>query len=516
MLCRFATASITVFASLCGLGRAQFTTETALQKTGASLAADDRFGGIVALSDRYAAVGARFDEDSTNNRANVGSVTVFRKDSTGWVFDERIQPAGLVANDNFGLDLALEGNTLVVGAWAADRDRAVNTGEVRVFERGATGWTPVQTLVPTINQRGFFGRGLAISGDTIAIGAPLAANGAGQIYLYKKVNGVYSLRHALGQTSGGQILNPRASSSFGDTIALDDDVLIAGAPRYDRSSRSNDRDTGAYFLYTRSIDAAGTETWRLNSASTLSNGQDSLLGFDVAVSGDFAAVTRPGVNRSTGAVILLQRPAMGGAWTIVTAPLLAPSAARFDFFGRSIAMTDDRIIVGAHNADPSGISNAGSAYTYVREPSTNTWRFENQFNVSTPAVSNFFGEAVALTDNDLLIGADGADTGGVENSGAAYLLTNPASLSPEPIKIKTIARDGRVMVLTWSGNAGTSYRITRSSNRQLDGMWIPDVNTPNPITATGMDQTFRIGSAFDNEALRGFYRIEEVTTPPAG
>ena len=84
--------------------------------TGVGADAGDRFGDSVALSGNYLAMsrGAQTDND------HAGSVQVFQKPNTGW--GSSIVPHVLLAsengaaNDNYGSSMALDGNTLVVGA----------------------------------------------------------------------------------------------------------------------------------------------------------------------------------------------------------------------------------------------------------------------------------------------------------------------------------------------------------------------------------------------------------------
>jgi hypothetical protein len=97
----------------------------------------------------------------------------------------RIQPTTGTAGDLFGYHIALEGDTLVVGA-AGD----ANSGAAYVYTRVDQAWTEAAKLVP--DQRtpeSLFGCNVALYGDTVVVGAQnddSAARNAGAAYVYAK------------------------------------------------------------------------------------------------------------------------------------------------------------------------------------------------------------------------------------------------------------------------------------------------------------------------------------------
>ena len=136
------------------------------------------------------------------NPAGTGSVTLtVRAEDAGGLFDEvsfelRVSrafssnPEKLLAADGaeydaFGFDLALDGDTLAIGADADDEK-----GSVYVFERSGDSWVQTAKLTASDGAEGdFFGSSLALNGETLAVGAYLdddKGKNSGSVYVYPK------------------------------------------------------------------------------------------------------------------------------------------------------------------------------------------------------------------------------------------------------------------------------------------------------------------------------------------
>ena len=100
--------------------------------------ADDRFGRFVAVTENTVAVGSHHDDDRGENS---GSVYVFDRNQGGpnaWRQIAKLTANDGEAGDEFGVSVAISGNTIVVGA-LRDDDGAENSGSAYVFERNE-GW----------------------------------------------------------------------------------------------------------------------------------------------------------------------------------------------------------------------------------------------------------------------------------------------------------------------------------------------------------------------------------------
>jgi len=142
-----------------------------------------------------------------------------------------------------------------------------------------------------------------------------------------------------------------------------------------------------------------------------------LFGRSVAISGDYAIVgahyddTGAG---DTGSAYIYVRS--GTIWSLQST-LNNPTPATNDYFGHSVAISGDYAIVGAY-ADDTGASDAGSAYIYLR--SGTTWSLQSTLNNPTPVGSDHFGYSVAVSGDYVIVGAFADDTG-AGDTGSAYI-----------------------------------------------------------------------------------------------
>jgi hypothetical protein len=194
------------------------------------------FGRSVAIDGGRIAVGApgQFGPNG------VGAVYIFREEDGTWVLEQKLDSPA--SGDSFGRDVALAGDTLVVGA-PLDDQQAIDAGAVHVHRLGDDGWTHEAKLVATIaNAADRLGWSVAIEGSTIAAGA-YVADGAvvnsGAAHLFTKTGGAKSGgAKSGGAKSGGvwmekaRLLDPNGGSfdAFGWALALGPERLLVAAP----------------------------------------------------------------------------------------------------------------------------------------------------------------------------------------------------------------------------------------------------------------------------------------------
>jgi len=152
-------------------------------QTAKLLAADgngyDYFGNV-AISGSTVVVGAQYDDDLGGNS---GSACVFEKDATGWVQTAKLLPSDGASWDCFGYSVDVSGSIAVVGA-LNDQDFGYHAGSAYVFENGPAGWVQTAKLLASdgaANDR--FGRSVAVDGWTIVAGA-YGNNASGSAYVY--------------------------------------------------------------------------------------------------------------------------------------------------------------------------------------------------------------------------------------------------------------------------------------------------------------------------------------------
>jgi hypothetical protein len=130
--------------------------------------ATDQFGVSVALDGDTAIIGAFTDDD---NNTGPGSAYVFTRTGSVWTEQAKLLPSDGSPIDNFGLSVALEGDTAVIGA-RLDDDNGFNSGSAYVFTRAGGVWTERTKLLPA-DGTGFedFGISVALDGDRAIGGA---------------------------------------------------------------------------------------------------------------------------------------------------------------------------------------------------------------------------------------------------------------------------------------------------------------------------------------------------------
>ena len=149
----------------------------------------DMLGGAVAVSGDTLVVGARQEDSAAtgvdgnatdDSLVNVGAAYVFRRTAGGWVQEAYLKPASGDGHDNFGHAVAIDGDTIAVGAPGEDggaagvpSDNSVsNAGAVYVFRRDGSTWSPEAYVKPTVTgAHDNFGFSVALSGETLAVGA---------------------------------------------------------------------------------------------------------------------------------------------------------------------------------------------------------------------------------------------------------------------------------------------------------------------------------------------------------
>ena len=157
-------------------------------------AATDGFGVSVALSGDTALVGAYTDDVGVNS--DQGSAYVFTRSGVVWTEQAKLVASDGAANDYFGFSVALSGDTALLGAYGDAIGANMGQGSAYVFTRSGVVWTQQAKLVASDGAgNDNFGISVALSGDTALVGAHLDDVGAnsnqGSAYLFvlAKANG---------------------------------------------------------------------------------------------------------------------------------------------------------------------------------------------------------------------------------------------------------------------------------------------------------------------------------------
>lgn len=391
---------------LCCLTRpAAATVETGVV-TSADIAAADDFGYGVALEGTTLAVGAPFADIGAN--ANQGAVYIFEQVAGAWQQVQKLTAADGTTNDLFGWSVALAGDRLVVGAEEANVDVNDAQGAAYVFERTGGVWQQVHKLVEStaIQNQAEYGASVAIQGDWIVVGAPAAYSAQhGRAYVYQRDEG--------GPGAWGLVAELEddifdSNAGFGDSVALDGDLLVVGARLLDRVAGSFDNEGGAY-VFRRDE----TNYWDQVGKLFRTGAQDNeRAGSAVALEGTrivMGAYSVDGAGIARGAACVFENPTgTRNGWT-QTAELVASDAMDLAYFGSAVAVQGGEIWVGAHGHAASN----GRAYRFAEDlGGPGAWGQAEILEASAPAANDWLGRAIAVSGAQVAVGAFGAGTGG--------------------------------------------------------------------------------------------------------
>ncbi|HVJ15948.1 MAG TPA: CHRD domain-containing protein [Polyangiaceae bacterium] len=273
---------------------------------------------------------------------------------------QKLTPPDADAQD-FGAALAMSGDTLLVGA-PNDVLASNNFGSVYVFERSGSTWSETARLRPGINLDGFscFGCALALRGDLALVGAPQAfPNDPGATFSFERQGSVW--------VAGPDFPAPTTPGGLlGTAVAISSSTVLLGAPGEFVFDGPFLIGLGAAHPFGR----VGAEWVPEGVAPSFRSPQNALLpeivgddtdfGAAVATSGDIAVVGAPGAN----AAHLFTRSA--GVWTEDDV-LELPDGDLGDLFGTTVAVAGNTIMVGA----PDATTTEGAVFVYGPEGDSN-------------------------------------------------------------------------------------------------------------------------------------------------
>lgn len=359
------------------------------------LAPFDVFGGDVVLATpALCAVGVR---GADGTALNMGAVDTFDLKDGAWTFLERLQPAGLLAGDQFGESLAADGSWLAVSATRHDASGA-DAGAVWVYQREGPYWRNPQKLLPGMGSDGMrFGESLALAEGVLAIGAPGAAP-AGAVLLYRVVDGVWQLDDT--------VVNPTPADGdrFGDAVAVDATRLLVGDPFDDAGAT----DRGAVHFYTQ----VG-KNWQFGATLLPMSASDrQYFGHSLSMRGTRLAVGSYGADalngtQSSGLVEI--HDFVGAAWSR-SGELRPATAVTGGNFGWDVALEAEMVVVGepGYSGSAGGSDRLGRAHVFTRQVS-GQWTPLTAIEASAAVAQDVFGAAVAIASGRLVAAAPGRD-----------------------------------------------------------------------------------------------------------
>src|SRR6266540_2968214 len=269
---------------------------------------------------------------------------------------QKLEASDPAAFDGFGFSVAISGETVVVGALFDDGAAGLQQGSAYVFARSGGVWTQQQKLLASDAAAGaLFGISVAISGETVVVGAP-GDDAGGSAYVFARNGGVWSQQQKLRASDAA------VADSFGASVAISGETVVVGAIGDDGAAG---RDQGSAYVFARS-GGVWTQQQKLEASDAAAN---DLFGLSVAISGGTVVVGAPfdagAAGNSQGSAYVFARS--GGVWS-QQQKLEASDAALGDQFGFSVAVSGGTVVVGAHDDSGAAGRLQGSAYVFGPVP----------------------------------------------------------------------------------------------------------------------------------------------------
>ena len=469
---------------------------------------NDRFGRAVAMDGDTIVVGALYNDyddpdNNTNDVSDSGAAYVFIKTATGgWATDTetaKLTASDRAQNDQFGISVAVDGKTVVVGADQDDSSR----GSAYVFNKPPTGWTDTEGSDKLIaydrSQDDRFGNFVAVDGDTVLVGAVGDDSDQGSAYVFgtgewADIPGsgaattshiarglVNNVKHTFrvravnaagaGAASNSATATPEAATGapdkpenfsakqtgFGQVelkwSAASMPLTVTGY-QYSNDDGTNwsdisGSDSGTVSHTVTGLTDKDTYTFALRAVNNSSAGQSgpsnsadvTIVAKPVpptglrATPGDTQATVNWNVqsnveHQPTDKYQLLQVP---------QSKLTADDAAANDEFGYSVAIDGNTAVVGAYKADYVDLddssknkTDSGAAYVFTKDLVTGAWSQAAKLTASDGAANDEFGISVAMDGDTVVVGAHQPEYKDINDlpvrrPGSAYVFTKPGT-----------------------------------------------------------------------------------------
>ena len=427
---------------------------------------EGHFGWSVAMDDRTAVVGA---PEAVGNDVKSGAAYVFIKDSGEWRQVAKLTASDGADNDEFGRSVAINGNTVVIGARGDDEDK----GAAYVFTKSSEVWgndpvsegRRVETAKLTASDgvaSHQFGHSVAVAGGTVVVGAhqdgTMTNRNVGSAYVFTKPGtGWVATSTAAKLTKSGGMADDR----FGQSVAVYGKTVVVGAHLDD----DNGYDSGSVWVFTEPGTGWPSTDINTNSAAklTASDGKaGEHFGYSVAVHGTTIVVGayRDDADRGS-AYVFSGLP--GGVWntSTETAKLTASDGATGDYFGYSITVNSgperdrDTVVIGAYydnlvekdHPNDGTDYHSGSAYVYAEPATEGGWADSEGTETAKLTLpdadgieeEDLFGNSVTVSGDSIIVGAP-KDDAEVEDAGSIYLLPIPRWTVINPSAAGTTSR----------------------------------------------------------------------------
>ena len=369
----------------------------------------DRFGSEVSISGDYALIasprGAEFGPNS-------GAVYVFHYENAEWVQTQKLVASNGATQDFFGGEISIDGDYAVIGC-QSHCSYGDDDGAAYIFHNNNGIWEEIAFLSEEgLPDDAWMGCSVDIHGDYAIVGIRQddeVAYHAGSALIYHNTNGIWERVIKLTASDG------EASDLFGQYVAISDDYAIIGAHCND----DNGDNSGSVYVFQNNNGA-----WDEVDLLLASDGQaGDYFGSRIDIYGNtllIGALTDDDNGIDSGSAYIFENT--NGIWA-ETQKLIAPDGSSGDVFGCKVSLIENKLLIGARG----DASLRGSAYCFIKQ--NETWQYSEKIETSDGSSSDYFGDALALSENCAMIASWGDDDFG-ELSGSVYVFSEE-TLTPE-------------------------------------------------------------------------------------
>lgn len=486
----------------------------------------DRFGTSVSISGNYALAGAPYEDGGAGSPLNnAGAAYIFERDADGtWNETGLLRASDMQEGDYFGWSVAVDGAYALVGAYGEDGGSGspVNfAGAVYIFERDGDGnWNEIQVLhASDMKDSDVFGATVSIHGSCILVGAPNEDGGAGDpvtnagaVYIFEKnTDGIWQ------ETGLLYASDMQTGDYFGHSVSISGTRAIVGAYSEDGGAGDPVSIAGAAYIFERDTDGNWNETAILHASDMQ---VADTFGNSVSINGDYAHVGAYGEDGgegdlagNAGASYIYQRDT-DGAWNEV-ALFHASDMQANDYFGNSVSISNNTILVGAFREDGGPgdpVPDAGAAYLYDIAYLDDEAPVIDEFAMTSPE---------PIYNSEITINIESSDNMGVTNwiikeTPDIPDVFNPAWQREKPTGYTLTSGYGTYTLYAWvmdgAGFVSNGASVTFDSEQDLEAPLVTVFDLTSTLPLTVPEVSFELEGTDNNDVSS--WIITEVEIQP--
>lgn len=458
-----------IIISVCAVfGQRQIALESKIISTESVINAE--FGVEVAIDGDTVVIGVPMERVA--RQIQRGAVYVFVKRKGVWINQAKLLAADGYQRQQFGRRIAISGNTLVVGAPLTDVNGVKDQGAIYIFERSGDNWEKqVKKLAADGGKAHGLGMSVGVSGDTIIAGAPgeytakdgIPATAIGAAYVFTRIGDNWSEKAKLKEQGDKKGLY------FGNQVAIDDKTAVI--------TSATDALTPDYVCV---FSDSGTG-WKQEERVPV----EGSIGEKALAFGILRNIALDGNTFIIGGVYVGSEPASAvhvfvrdrDGWK-EQAQLVEPEQPKVPPFGWGVDISGNLLVVGS----PWNAGSQGAAFVYERflDRDKWVWRLQNKVTAPDGKILDLFGTSAAISGKTIVVGSPGSDIKKVKwDEGAAYIFDSGEGMSATESAVSRTAARKVVLKLDAETNG---YRVLTENDKK----YVQGDNVSDPLTGLSL------------------------------